>query len=237
VRKLPDVPKMSDSQILAMEKEILGFYISGHPLASYEGLIREYTNASTATLSDFDSGSQVTVAGMVSSVRQHTTKNDKQMAFATLEDLEGTVDLVIFSETLAKCSAVIQEGNIIWAKGTIGNGRGDARFNRGENLSIRVEEILSLDDARQRFTTSFHVYLPSSVLEPSILKSLKDVCSANKGDCILFLHLKTSQYAEVVVQANPDTKVAPTDSLISQIEQIVGEHSVQLSSSRAANSF
>jgi len=222
VRKLPDVPRMSDSQILAMEKEMLGFYISGHPLARYEGVIKGCTNASTATLADLDSGSRVTVAGMIVSVRHHTARNDKQMAFATLEDLEGTVDLVIFSETLARCFSAIQEGNVVWVKGAIGNSYTADR----ENPSIRVEDILSLDDARQRFTKSIHIRLPSTMIEPSILKSLKDICSVNKGDCDLFLHLKTSRYGEVVVQANPDTKVAPTDALISQIEKIVGEHSI-----------
>jgi len=220
VRKLPDVPKMVDSQLLAMEKEMLGFYISGHPLARYEGMIKGCTNASTATLAGLDSGSEVTIAGMIVSVRYHTDRNDKQMAFATLEDLEGRADLVIFSGTLANCSSALQEGGIVWVKGTIGNSQGD-----WENPSIRAEDILSLDDARQRFTKSLHIRLPS-VIESSTLKSLKDICSINKGDCTLFLHLKTSRYNEVVVEANPGTKVAPTDALISQIEQIVGEHSI-----------
>jgi hypothetical protein len=61
-----------------------------------------------------------------------------------------------------------------------------------------------------------------------MLESLKEACSGNKGSCSLFLHLKTPQYNEVIIQANPDTKVAPTEALISQIEKIVGEHSVSL---------
>jgi DNA polymerase-3 subunit alpha len=228
MKKLPDVPRMSDSEILAMEKETLGFYISGHPLARYEDMIRSYTNASIATLADLESGSKVTAAGMVVSVRQHTTRNDKQMAFATLEDLEGTADLVIFSEVLEKCSAAIQEGSIVWVKGAIGNGQGDR-----ENPSIRVDEVLSLDDARKRFTDSVHIYLTSDALEPSTLKSIKDVCLVNKGGCALFLHLKASRYDEVVIQANPETNVSPSEALISQIEQILGGRSVWLGNSHA----
>ena len=226
VRKLPDVPKMGDREILAMEKEMLGFYISGHPLTSCEEMIKECTNASTSGLDELEAGSKVTVAGMINSIRYYTTKNDKQMAFVTLEDLEGTVDLVIFSEALANCSAAIQEGNIVWVKGCISNGQGDR-----ENSSIRVDELLSLDEARQRFTNSLHIHLPLTPIEPSLLQSIKDICSSNKGNCSLFLHLKTSRYNEVIVQANPDTKVAPTEELISQIEHLVGEQSVSLSNS------
>ena len=228
VRKLPDVPKASDSEVLAMEKEMLGFYVSGHPLIRYEGMVKEYTNASTVTLADLESGSEVTIAGMITGVRHHTDRKDRPMAFATLEDLDGTVDLVIFDKTLANCSPAIQEGNIVWVKGAVSPPQGDRR-----DYGIRVDEILSLDEARQKLTTSLHVHLPSTVLESSVLKSLKDTCSANKGSCTLFLHIKTAQYNEVVVQANPDMKVAPTDALISQMEQILGERSVWLGSSRA----
>ena len=90
---------------------------------------------------------------------------------------------------------------------------------------------LSQSRLRQRFTNSLHIHLPLTPIEPSLLQSIKDICSSNKGNCSLFLHLKTSRYNEVIVQANPDTKVAPTEELISQIEHLVGEQSVSLSNS------
>jgi len=223
VKKLPDVPKMSENEILEAEREMLGFYISGHPMASCENMIKRYTNASSSKLDTLDNGSEVTVAGMVVDVRHRTTKNDKQMAFATLEDLEGNLELVIFSEALEKCFSVLQEGNIVWVKGAISNNNGDR-----DNPSIRADEVLSLDEARQKLTNSLHVHLSSTSLEPSVLESLKEACSSNKGSCSLFLHLKTPQYNEVIIRANPDTNVAPTEVLISQIEKIVGEHSVSL---------
>lgn len=228
MRKLPDVPKMNEIEILAMEKELLGFYISGHPLSRYESMIKEFTSASTDTVAGMEGGNQVTLAGMLNSVRYYTAKNDKQMAFATLEDLHGTVDLVIFSEALANCSAVLQEGKIVWLKGVISNGKPDR-----ENTSIRVDEMLSLDDARQKFVDSLHIRLSSDKVQESTLKSLKDICLDNRGNCTLFLHLKTQQCKEVIVQANPDVKVAPTESLISLIEQIVGEDCVWLGNSRS----
>jgi DNA polymerase-3 subunit alpha len=148
------------------------------------------------------------------------------MAFASMEDLESVVDLVVFSEALEKYGDVLQEGNIVWVKGGIGNGQMDR-----DTPSILVDEILSIDEARDRFTSSIHVHLQPDLVESSTLESLKEIFLANKGDCTLFLHLKTDQYREVVVQANPSTKVAPTDELVSQIENIVGEHSVRLGSS------
>ena len=230
VQKLPDVPKMSDIEILAMEKEMLGFYISGHPLARYGDMIKEFTNASTSSLhealNEEDNEGKVTLVGMINSVRYHIAKNDKQMAFATLEDLEGTTDLVIFAEALEKYANAISEGNIVWVKGVAGNGNGER-----ENISIRVEDLLTLDEARRKFAKSFHIKLSSELIEQSILKSLKDACLNSKGECAIFLHLETSQSREVVVQANPDVKVLPTDDLILKIERIVGDNCVWLSNS------
>lgn len=226
-RKMPDVAKLSDSEILTMEKEMLGFYISGHPLMRYEDMIDEYANASTTTLNDREIGESVTVAGMILSVRHHTTKNDKQMAFVTMEDLEGTVDLVIFAEALEKSNGAIQEGSIVLVKGNTSSGNGQIN---ADTTSVLVDEILSIDEARQKLTSALHVHLSGSVESPT-LKSLRDVFLGNKGECTLYLHFKTPQYNEVVIQANPEIKVAPTEELIVQIERITGEKSVRLACS------
>ena len=217
--KLPDTPKMPDSQLLAMEKEMLGFYVSGHPLNSFEGIIKRFTNYSTRGLAELENGTQITVAGMLTSVRRRITKNDKQMAFATLEDLEGMVDLVIFSETLKNCSEILQEGNIVWIKGVISNGQ-------REQISVRVDEILTIDALKEKYITSVHIILPQERVSESALRSLKDICNCNKGECTLFLHIKTPKYGDIVVQAHPDTKVAPTNALVANIERIAGENSI-----------
>ena len=160
---------------------------------------------------------------MITGIRYHVTKNDKQMAFVSLEDLDGTVDLVIFAEVLEKCSSALKDGGIVWVKGSIGNGQAD----RG-TASILVEELLSIEDARSKFANSLHVLIKTPALESSVLQSLKELCLNNKGDCSLYLHLATERYKDVVIQANPDTRVSTSEEFISQIEQMLGEKSVWL---------
>lgn len=219
--ELPNTPKMNASEMLALEKEMLGFYMSGHPLTSFEDIINKFTNATTQNMSKFENGTPVTIAGMITSLRKRMTKNDKQMAFATLEDLEGIADLVVFSEALANCGDMLQEGSIIWVKGAIANGQKER-----EQPCVRADEILSMDALKGKYVNSVHVSLEQ--VNSSILESLKDVCSAYKGDCSLFLHIKTLRYNDIMIQANPDTKVAPTDIFINEIERIAGEKSVWL---------
>jgi DNA polymerase-3 subunit alpha len=220
-RKLPNTPMMGDTQKLALEKEMLGFYVSGHPLASSEALIKRFANFTTRKLIELENGIPITIAGIITELRKRITKNDKQMAFATLEDLEGSADLVIFSETLKNYSEALQEGKIVWVKGAIANGQKER-----EQACIRVDEVLSLDALKEKYISSVHVTLLQNMLDSSILNTLKGICNGNKGDCTLFLHVKTPRYNDIIIQANPDTKVAPTDTLIAEIERISGENSV-----------
>jgi DNA polymerase-3 subunit alpha len=226
--KLPNIPKMKDCELLALEKEMLGFYMSGHPLTSFEDIISKFANATTRSMATLENSTPVTFAGMITSFRKHTTKTQKQMAFATIEDLEGTADLIVFSEALENCGEMLQEGSIIWAKGVISNGQKER-----EQPCVRADEILSMDALKEKYVTSVHVTLPQDTLDSSVLKTLKDICSTNKGDCTLFLHIKTPRYKDIIIQANPDTKVAPTDALIAEIEHIAGEKSVWLDASRS----
>jgi len=207
---------------------MLGFYMSGHPLTSFEDLTRKFTNATTISMANMENGTSVTTAGMITDLRKRMTKNDKQMAFATLEDLDGIADLIVFSETLANCGDMLQEGSIIWIKGAISNGQRER-----EQPCVRADEILSMDALKEKFVTSIHVSLQPSKLDSSVLKTLKDACLNNKGDCNLFLHIKTPRYSDIMIQANPDTRVAPTDALIAEIERIAGEKSVWLDASRS----
>jgi len=216
-QSLRNAQKLSDAQILAMEKEMLGFYMSGHPLARFDGIISKFANTSTLKAGNAENGTQVTIVGIIMSVRRQITKNNKQMAFVTLEDLDGTIDLIIFTEALSACSEKLNEGRIVWVKGVISN---------RDNVCIRVDEMLLMDELRQKLITSVHVKLSIDPSKQPVLKSLKDICLSNRGDCPLFLHLRTPSFSDIVVQANPDTSVAPTDSFIAQVEQLAGEQSV-----------
>jgi DNA polymerase-3 subunit alpha len=227
-RKLPNTPKMSDLQKLALEKEMLGFYISGHPLTSSEGIIKRFANHTTSSLFELENGTPVTIAGMITDLRKRTTKTDKQMAFATLDDLEGSADLVIFSEALKNCGDTLQDGQIVWVKGAISNGQKER-----EQPSVRVDEVLSIDALKEKYITAVHVVLPQNVLDSLLLNTFKNICQGNKGDCTLFLHVKTQTYKDIVIQANPDTKVAPSDVFISEIERIAGENSIWFDATRS----
>ena len=122
---LPNVDEFPKRQILAYEKEILGIYVSGHPLAEYAEVLGKYSTASTLDFrSDEDTqggirdGQNVAIGGIINKSSIKFTKNDKTMAFLTLEDMYDTVEIVVFPNVYDRCSDCITEGDVVLIDGT-----------------------------------------------------------------------------------------------------------------------
>lgn len=124
---MPDVGEYSPDQILSFEKEVMGIYVSGHPLDQYEGLLQK--NITNSTL-DFaideetgeakvNDGSYVTVGGMVTSRTIKTTRNNTMMAFITLEDLVGTVEIIVFPRDYEKYKLLLQDDSKVFIQGKV----------------------------------------------------------------------------------------------------------------------
>ena len=108
---LPDIEEIDNAELLKFEKELLGFYITSHPLTEQQTAIERYTTASTKEAMLLTEGTEVTIGGMISRVKKVVTKNGRvagmQMAIITLEDLDGQIDGTMFAETFAEVSAEI----------------------------------------------------------------------------------------------------------------------------------
>ncbi|MBP3520186.1 MAG: DNA polymerase III subunit alpha [Oscillospiraceae bacterium] len=127
--KLPDIPEFSRQELMRMEKEITGLYLTGHPMDDYRALAREKQAAPIGgILSDFDreEGPQtyrdeqrVVLAGVVNVARTKTTKNNTLMAYVTLEDDTGAMELLVFSRVLESCAAFLKEGSALLVSGKL----------------------------------------------------------------------------------------------------------------------
>ncbi|MGN0524848.1 OB-fold nucleic acid binding domain-containing protein, partial [Eubacterium sp.] len=125
--EMPNVEEYSKSELLQMEKEMTGLYLSGHPMDRYDGFVKKAGCVRTYDvleagneMSAVKDGSVVALCGSITriSVKQ-TRSNNMNMAFVTLEDLYGTVEIVLFPKVFAQCSMLITQGNVIAVKGTV----------------------------------------------------------------------------------------------------------------------
>ncbi|GAJ07928.1 unnamed protein product, partial [marine sediment metagenome] len=100
--KLPDISEFSKNELLVMEKEMLGLYISYHPLNDYKEKLKKIITCTSIELANLSDRSKVVLAGVISGVKRKSTKNGNLMAFITLEDLEGTVEIIAFPKIFEK---------------------------------------------------------------------------------------------------------------------------------------
>lgn len=117
---VPEAPDIDHSLLLAYEKEVVGIYLSGHPLEKYEQALRKFSdNTMTLQQGEMAEGAPVTLAGLIVDKRNITTKNNSIMAYVELEDLYDTVTLVVFPKSLQQYSPLLTPGNVVIATGRI----------------------------------------------------------------------------------------------------------------------
>ena len=144
--ELPNLPEYTEKAILAMEKEILGVYLSGHPLSEYESILDKFATSNTNEIAELgDShgesqlrdGSKVIIGGIIIKKQNKITKNNHMMAFITLEDLYGTIEGIVFPKVFERHKDILQEDNIVLVEATI-----DASEEEAAKLIInRMKEL------------------------------------------------------------------------------------------------
>ncbi|MGM9526066.1 MAG: DNA polymerase III subunit alpha [Peptococcaceae bacterium] len=133
---LPDVPEFSQQELLAMEKQILGLYVSGHPLDAYQNVIREKASVTLAELTEEQDQQRIIVGGMISNFKINTTRKGDTMATCQFEDLTGSMDMLVFPKTFVHYRQMIQKDAIVLIKGRY--------LYQEDNARLSADEILPL---------------------------------------------------------------------------------------------
>jgi DNA polymerase-3 subunit alpha len=141
---LPTVSSLDPREQLEWEKELMGLYVSDHPLSPYLPLLRIKVTHFSSELGDESAKGRVTVAGLVTKMRTLTTKNGKQMAFATIEDLEGPIELVIFPNTWTKYGRLVHTDSILLAEGKVDDQSTDPKVLVDSLQELSVDDLQNL---------------------------------------------------------------------------------------------
>ncbi|MDE0482231.1 MAG: DNA polymerase III subunit alpha [Candidatus Poribacteria bacterium] len=220
---------------LKLEKEQLGFYVSGHPLQQYTDIIENYTSASTQTLGGHPIESTVSVAGMITSVTNRTTRKGDSMAILEFEDLEGSIEVVVFPEAYKKAGDLF-EGRIVWIEGTVRvNHNGSKNRNSDdetevEERQIQADTILDIETVAEQQTSAVEVTIAESDLDNlEKLKSLKEIALANKGELHLILRLMSPRFGEVITRCGSNYKITDKEDVFKQVENLFGENCIKRS--------
>lgn len=218
-QSLPDIPEWPASEALAKEKAVLGFYVTGHPLAKYEEEISSFSTHSVSTLETARDGQGVTLGGSFLNVKQITDRKGHPMAFATLEDFTGTVEFLIFSDLYERSRRFVANGSMVLIRGKVSS--------KEDEIKIIAQEITPLSDVRREVPATVHILLSTVGLEQKAIERLAHILESNQGQCAVCLHLNTLHDGQVVVRSKR-FKVTPSTEAVDQVKSIVGEEGVWL---------
>jgi DNA polymerase-3 subunit alpha len=214
------VPEWDDDQRLAYEKEVLGFYVSGHPLARFEGVAESLGVTSSAELANRSHGARVTLFGHVAAIKETATKSGNRMAFLTLEDMAGTVDVTVFPEPYKAASLVLRSREPVVVRGRVDDS--------DKGRVVLAEDVRPLDQSMAggprtkngSEPTACRVRVRSGEAAGETLNAVRRVCEAHAGTVPVFLHLLLPGH-EVVVRAR-GVAVDATGELVAKLETLLG---------------
>ncbi|HET58507.1 MAG TPA: DNA polymerase III subunit alpha [Deltaproteobacteria bacterium] len=210
---LPDIPEWDQDELLAHEKDTLGFYVSGHPLLKYADMLGLVASATSETVGSLSDGSPVSVCGVVSGVREVSTRKKETMAYVTLDDMKGLVSIILFPEVYRATYGLIAGDMPIHVKGTIDAGE--------EGTKILATEVVPLEEAVKNPVGSAHFTVNLANIEQN-LEVLKEILEKHKGGCPAYLHLNGDNHAETIIYLGEKGKVELSDSIRADVDRILG---------------
>ncbi len=231
----PDIEEYPQNVLLAMEKEMLGLYISGHPLMEYKEELKDRVSVTTADLikeksegeeyievnHDMD-GKKVIMGGIIVSVKQKSTKNNKMMAFVELEDLYGLIELIVFPKIYDNCSHILKADNIVLVEGRVSQ-------REDEDAKIICDRITSMEK-KQKGKLYIKVDTES---RSGILEEIKKVLSNYKGNQPVYVvdEALRRNGKPCVRMADKEYWISLCDNLINELKNALGEDCVAVKQS------
>ncbi len=212
---LPDVPEWEKREKLAYEREMLGLYVSDHPLLGVEHVVAQAADCPIATLLEDDDrpeGQTVTVAGLVTGLQRKLTKNGNPWAIATVEDLEGAIEVLFFPQTYATVATVLETDLVVVVKG---------RLNRRDDVPTIFAAELSLPDLSEGPRGPVVIAMPVTRCTPPVVGRLKDVLATHPG--VTEVHLRLTQTGrQTLMRLDDGLRVTPSPSLYGDLKALLG---------------
>jgi DNA polymerase-3 subunit alpha len=225
---LPDVPELAQADLLKFEKELLGFYITSHPLTEHQSAVERYSTSSTREAINCTEGTEVLIGGMLSAVKATVAKSGRSMgqkwAILELEDLEGKIEGMCFAESYADISnrypGVLSAERIVFLRGKVDK--------RRETPCLMVNDVIPIDSAVEKLTTSIGVKLDPTRHANEALDGLKQVLKKHAGKKELFVQVPAADGSKVSLRVNGEHGVRISRDLVEDLEMLLGNGTVQL---------
>jgi len=222
-KQLPSIPPWPEMQMLVYEKQVLGFYVTSNPLSHHAETINLYSTADSSRLADFGQDRQIIIGGMVTKIRYHTTQKGRnagsKMAVFTLEDLQGSVEVVVFPDVLNAFGSLLVKDTVVFVKGKLDY--------RREEPNIIAVELITLDEVREKLAAKVRIKLDAEDVTEAKVAAIKTICQHHRGRSPVYVAVQTDR-GRVYAAADRSLSVNPDLDFCRKIRQLVGPENFQL---------
>lgn len=222
--ELPHIEEFPQRELLAMEKEVLGIYVSGHPLAVYEKeLRRKVSHTSVDFLPEEEDedrmqvaeGTKVSVGGMIAAKSVKYTRNNEKMCFLTLEDLQGTMEIIVFPKVMEQCGAFLEEESVVLVKGRA-NVSADSE---AKVIAASVVPLMQSEAEKQ----SASLWLKQPAGEEVPLVWITAILQKYKGETPVYIYEEKTKQK---MKADRKFWVTLEEGLLEELRELLGERNV-----------
>jgi DNA polymerase-3 subunit alpha len=222
--KLPDTPDWDEHVRLANEKEILGFFITGHPLEKYRDKLDDLRALSTEDISAMKSSTgkdeTIATAGIITNLRVLKSKKGDFYAQANLEDMAGSVEMLVFPDAYRRLQDKVKMEVPVLV-------RGGVRIEEGANPKLTVSDIMSLEDAKVPLPRSLRIRIPVESASELTVDALHTLCAQRKGEARVLFDVERQGDFMVVMEAE-GYNVQPDRNFIARVEELCGRGAVRI---------
>jgi len=215
---LPDLPEWPEERLSACEKEALGLYVRHHPLGRHEQTLRHFTTAASADLQHLPHDANVTVGGLIKSVRTLITRTGKnagsKMAVFDLEDLAGTLSCVIFPRDYRTYEPLLEADRVVFVRGQVDTAR--------EQPQVRVSEVMDVAEGRRRLASALVLRLEQADTDERMMRALADALRAHPGPLPVYVEVQGAGGEATLIRAGEDFRVTVDADLQRDLGDLLG---------------
>ena len=222
--KLKPVPKWSSIERLNHERELIGFYLSGHPLTKYQEDIKLFgsQNLSDESMNKLRHESTIRFIAIITSKRQATDKKDRPIAFLQVEDLHSSMELAVFSKQFDQFSALLEVDNVVFISGKF------VKRDRGDSVIVNnIERVENLREKHQD-NLNLRLKLDTAVLNDDMLDQMETLFTTNRGSTMVKMTVHSKEANGPIRMNMRNFVVDPNPELMKGLRDILGEESVEL---------
>ncbi len=207
---LPEVPEWTLRERSQREKEVLGFYLSEHPLEPLRERLAALSTHAVAEIENLEEGAEVRIAALISEVKKIVTRAGKPMAVITLEDLGGRIECTVFPDAFEQAKALLVPDQVVVASGRV--------EVRDERHRLLLGEVLGLEEASQAYRRCLHIEVRADELSEERLAGIEEVLSAFPGDAEVYLHIVLPDHSREAMRSRR-FRVAEDEGVIARLHE------------------